>query len=433
MFNPRFCVVWALLATPMISQAQVTVTEYLVPGGNADNICAGPDGALWFTEHFGNNIGRITTAGVVTEFPAPTPSSGLDGITKGPDGNLWFAEFDASNIGKITSSGAITEFPVSSGSGPAEIITGSDGNIWFTEYSGNNIGRITPGGLLTEFPVPTPNSIPYGITIGPDGNLWFSERAGTNIGTISYTGVITEFQAPSPGAYAGIAAGPDGNLWYSEENGGAGDTDSIDRISPAGVISKFAVPTISAGSYGITAGTNNDLWFVEYYGNNIGRITTGGMITEYPVPTSGSGPLWIATGPDGNLWFTEWLGNKIGKVNIGPRYHVCLLYDATKAVKSGATDPIKVQLCDSSGNDLSSPGITLHAVSVTQVSTSISGPVEDPGNSNPDDDFRFDPTLGTTGGYIFNLKTTGLSRGTYTLNFMLTGDSSVHSAPFQVK
>ena len=114
-------------------------------------------------------------------------------------------------------------------------------------------------------------------------------------------------------------------------------------------------------------------------------------------------------------------------------YNACLLYDPTKAVHSGATVPIKLQLCDGSGNDLSSSSIMLHATSVTQVSTSTSGTVADSGNANPDSNFRFDAGLGSTGGYIFNLSTVGLSTRTYNLNFTVTGDASVYSVPFQVK
>ena len=102
-------------------------------------------------------------------------------------------------------------------------------------------------------------------------------------------------------------------------------------------------------------------------------------------------------------------------------------------MRAGATIPIKLQLCDSSGNNLSSPSHTIHAVSLTQASSSISGPVEDSGNANPDNDFRFDSTLGATGGYIFNLSTKGLTTGTYNLNFTVTGDSAVYMVPFQVK
>ncbi|MBI1787009.1 MAG: hypothetical protein HYR60_05575 [Acidobacteria bacterium] len=120
-------------------------------------------------------------------------------------------------------------------------------------------------------------------------------------------------------------------------------------------------------------------------------------------------------------------------MGLGPLYSTCLLYDPAKAAKSGSTMPIKLQLCDTNGNNQSSPSITVHAVSITQTSTSISGPVQDSGNANPDNDFRFDSTLGTTGGYIFNLSTKGLATGTYNLNFTVTGDTSVYSAPFQVK
>ena len=114
-------------------------------------------------------------------------------------------------------------------------------------------------------------------------------------------------------------------------------------------------------------------------------------------------------------------------------YNVCLLYDSTKAAKSGSTIPVKLQLCDSSGNDLSSPTVTLHAFSITMESSTISGAVQDSGNANPDNDFRFDPSLGPTGGYIFNLSTRGLSTGSYRLNFTVSGDPTVHGAPFQVK
>ena len=44
------------------------VTNYYDPSIDAPaGIAVGPDGALWFTNYFGNSIGRITTAGVVQQ------------------------------------------------------------------------------------------------------------------------------------------------------------------------------------------------------------------------------------------------------------------------------------------------------------------------------------------------------------------------------
>jgi hypothetical protein len=54
----------------------------------------------------------------------------------------------------------------------------------------------------------------------------------------------------------------------------------------------------------------------------------------------------------------------------------------------------------------------------TTASSAAPGPLETPDDTIPDADFRFDATPGGTGGYIFNLKTTGLGTGTHHLAFL---------------
>jgi streptogramin lyase len=167
-----------------------TVTEYPIPtaSGGPWGIVAGPDGNLWFTENYGNRIGRITPVGTITEFPLPTADSYPLGIAAGPDGNLWFTEGSGNRIGRITLTGTITEYPTpTSVSHPLGIAAGPDGNLWFTEDYGNRIGRITPVGTITEYPIPTASSRPNIIASGPDANLWFTEGGGNKIGRISPT------------------------------------------------------------------------------------------------------------------------------------------------------------------------------------------------------------------------------------------------------
>src|SRR5262249_5768865 len=138
---------------------------------------AAHDGNVWFTEPRtnGNRIGRITPAGVITEFDLPTANSSPTDITAGPDGNLWFTEWGNGKIGRITPDGAITEFGTVYL--PSGITAGPDGNVWFTESGGGRIDRITPDGVITQFPLPAPYSEPGGIAAGPDGNIWFTEEA----------------------------------------------------------------------------------------------------------------------------------------------------------------------------------------------------------------------------------------------------------------
>jgi hypothetical protein len=119
------------------------------------------------------------------------------------------------------------------------------------------------------------------------------------------------------------------------------------------------------------------------------------------------------------------------KVRVSSPFNVCSLFDSTKPAKSGSTIPIKLQLCSGTGANLSSPDLAIRATGVIQTSNLISGPAVDAGNANPDYDFRYDASLGGTGGYIFNLQTVGLTTGTYRLNFSVLGQS--YGVPFQVK
>lgn len=149
---------------------------------------------ITFALTLGGGGGTPSRPGSIAEFAVPTASSHPDGITAGPDGNLWFKESYASKIGRITSRGAITEFPA-----PTQFIgaitKGPDGNLWFNE-SFRGIGRITPGGSISEFPLPAADSSPTAITAGPDGNRWFIEPGTNKIGRITPSGKITGYSAP---------------------------------------------------------------------------------------------------------------------------------------------------------------------------------------------------------------------------------------------
>ena len=87
------------------------------------------------------------------------------------------------------------------------------------------------------------------------------------------------------------------------------------------------------------------------------------------------------------------------------------------------------------GNSLTGDAeyIVVHATGVVQVSNNAPQALQDAGNANPDDDFRFDSTLGSTGGYIFNLQTSGYPSGTFALRFMAGSDPTSHALQFGVK
>lgn len=315
-------------------QSGPTIQEFGGPTAIPGSIVTGADGALWFTEGLPvAKIGRITTAGVVTEFPLPDPGSSPNGITAGPDGALWFAEYSVNKIGRITTAGAISEFPVPIGGGtPVGITAGPDGALWFTDNTTNKIGRITTAGIVSVFPVPTAGG-PNGITAGPDGALWFAEYSAGKIGRISTGGVVTEFAVPTAGSnpYV-ITAGPDGALWFTEFG-----ANKIGRVSTSGLFTEFTLAAGSSQPAGIAAGPDGALWFTKFTGSQVGRITTSGAETEFPTPTTSSGPEDITAGPDGAMWFTEGI-RKIGRIALALSPPTVTQYTITTVAGNGTPD-----------------------------------------------------------------------------------------------
>ncbi|MFN8515612.1 MAG: S-layer homology domain-containing protein, partial [Thermomicrobiales bacterium] len=252
--------------------------------------------------------------GTITTYPIPTENSGAEEIAVGSDGALWFTEHEAGKIGRITTAGDITEFPIANGTvqQPFGITAGPDNALWFTRQgSGGNddlIGRITTAGVSTSYPIPTSNGLPVGIVAGPDGNLWFTLRSGNKVAKITTDGDVTEYPLPNcPCWPEGIAVGADGNLWLAEAAG------AITRVDTTGNAFDFYIPAEVFSPKGIVGGPDGALWYTGYDSNHIGRVTTTGVFDQFTPPTALSKPYGIALGPDGNLWFTEQDGDRIGR------------------------------------------------------------------------------------------------------------------------
>lgn len=213
-----------------------------VNGQAPASITVGPDGNLWVAEFATDRIVQLHPDGTYGKdfllprhkhLPAHDPdASGPDTITTGPDGNLWFTEsrfgggpLVGNRVTRMTTDGVFTEFPIPTpDSRPHQIVTGPDGALWFTEEGANQIGRVDTSGAFTEYAVPTAGSVPDGITVGPDDALWFTEAAGSapGLGRIDTSGTVTEFTSPSrpsdpsSNGAIGICLGPDLNVWFTE-------------------------------------------------------------------------------------------------------------------------------------------------------------------------------------------------------------------------
>lgn len=237
-----------------------SVSTFPLPSGigYTTAITSGPDGALWFVVNNSsgtNSIGQLTTSGQFTIFTDPSLGSAdwdasdhryIWDITKGPDGALWFSSAYASNlndgswIGRISTSGVVTQYPIPFGVNPGPLTAGPDGAIWFAGINingGNAIGRVTTSGAFSEYSGQAGQiGQVLGLTAGPDGALWFTNYSVPgdtgfypypSIGRLTTAGALTTYGSAyaTEGAMA-ITTGSDGAMWFIDHL-----NDTLGRIT----------------------------------------------------------------------------------------------------------------------------------------------------------------------------------------------------------
>lgn len=300
-------------------------------------ITQGPDGNLWFTYNDVPYVGKITPNGDITNYSVTEAGKaiGTEAITTGPDGLLYFTVPGTTSVpndayvGSITVDGTVAKLDIPDLELLAKlpgITTGPDGQIWFIETS--------PTASIWSYNITTQESTQYmlsnndmpanpsGLTTGPDARLWFTSGNQAVIGAFDVTDKTATYYEITSGnlSSAGIAAGPDGNIWFTEFVAG-----KIGVMSTSGenqqefdTTSETSQPTV------ITAGSDGNLWFTEFAADTIGRITPAGVVTPFPIPTQSntvgapvSGPIGITNGPDGDIWFADNVGANIGTMGTG--------------------------------------------------------------------------------------------------------------------
>jgi virginiamycin B lyase len=238
---------------------------------------------MWFVSQGPSSISRIDAAGAILTKDLASALANPTHIVSGPDGALWFTESAGKEIGRMP---AVTPLAVPDESrttdeDPNAIAAGSDGNLWFTEYSASAIGRMTPSGATTYFPLPAGFQNPEGITAGPDGALWYTSLNPPAVVRIATDGAQQAFPLPKEMFVREITVGPDKALWFA-------GNDEIGRITTGGAVEGFPLPS-GVGLNDVAPGPDGNVWFTEENAGQIGRITTPPNAT-----TGAAGPVQAA-------------------------------------------------------------------------------------------------------------------------------------------
>jgi len=163
---------------------------------------------------------------------------------------------------------------------------------------------------ITYFnPLANPGFV-FDIASDAAGNAWFT--ASNVIGRLTPAGVVTLFEVPTvDGGSAGgayITAGPDGNMWFTSGSG------SLGRITPSGSFS-FFLPDGALSFFELVTGGDGNLWFDEPPSGRVAKMTAPGKVTEFDVGARQPRALIplkdaMAVGPNGDVWFADALDGR---------------------------------------------------------------------------------------------------------------------------
>lgn len=101
---------------------------------------------IWFVDPAHRRIGRINFDGTHLKYFTAGLTGDPAAIVDGPDGNLYFAE-SQSQVGRITPAGVITEYPIPGLAGTTNfpvlgMSVGPDKNIWFVSNAHAQVGML---------------------------------------------------------------------------------------------------------------------------------------------------------------------------------------------------------------------------------------------------------------------------------------------------
>jgi hypothetical protein len=267
-----------------------------------NKIIEGPDGNVWFTLNDSTtekDVGRITPAGVITEFELKE-INGPIGIASGPEGRIWVVGINKA-VSFLPSDPEKTEELHSSAliDGSANIALGPGNEFWVA--STNKVAKFSPSnfaGTIKEVKVEgglNPRDI---AAAGPGIAIADTEMVGKGSRIVTFTPAGVQKDILIPGASQGVAGGPGGLIGFTAP----GAVPEQSGLIPAGgLASSFE---LTGDPFGIAFGADGAFWIAQFGPPpGLTRVAVDGSHTSLggiPEATARQ----ITPGPGNTLWVT---------------------------------------------------------------------------------------------------------------------------------
>jgi streptogramin lyase len=274
-----------------------------------------------------------STQVVITEYDLPSNMIQPHDVILDQQGTVWYSDFGQQFLGKMDAkTGKVTQYPipvVKQGwpTGTLDLEADKDGKIWIGVMYQANIARFDPKTeKFEQWSVPkewqTDAAQTGHLAVNAthvDGKVWIKNSDETNIyrldvktGKFEDLGNQTDpFNGRRIGTY-GIHADSQNNVYLLDFSGN--NLVRIDAKTKA--LKFFKTPTEMSRPRRGRVDSQDRLWFAEYGGNAIGMLDPkSGLITEWKVPTAWSAPYDAMVDKHGDAWTGSMLTDRVARLD----------------------------------------------------------------------------------------------------------------------
>jgi hypothetical protein len=308
--------------TPTLSRQPNDFTLAITYTGGGLNtpegIAIDGSGNAWVANSGGNNVTKISGAGVVAGYSGGG-MSGPSAVAIDGSGNAWVANQTGNTVTELSSAGTASAGSPYSGNlhQPDAIAVDGGGNVWVANFGSTTVTELSSAGVAaTGSPFSGGGlSAPAGIAMDGSGSAWATNEAGNSVSKLSSAGVAV---SGANGYASGIAVAPEGiamdglgDAWVADTN-----KSSVLEVYVGGNTS----PGFGFGGGGLTAPVAlaidglNSVWVADKGANSVIELSNGGtVLSGLGGYTNGVliGPRGVAIDGSGDVWVTNTGGNSV--------------------------------------------------------------------------------------------------------------------------
>jgi virginiamycin B lyase len=275
--------------------------------------------------------GRATQA-IITEFDLPRNTIEPHDVIVDQNGAVWFSNFGEQSFGKLDpKSGKITEYPVplvrpGFPTGMLDLETDANGSLWLAMMYQGGIARFdkkTETFKIWQVPPELTNAETQQSMVGPqhwdvDGKVWLNDVGIPGVYRMDLeTGKFERWEPykelpPGPHSVYGIYADSRNNLFFLDFGG-----ENVGKIdAKTGKLTLFPTPTPRSRPRRGRMDSQDRLWFGEFYGGKIGMFDTRSeQFKEWSVPTPYTAPYDVVLDKNGEVWGAGMEADRIMRMN----------------------------------------------------------------------------------------------------------------------